>query len=43
MVALILLCVAGIVFGVAMGRPYGWLGAGLSVAALLAAVVRSAP
>jgi hypothetical protein len=43
MIALILLCVVGIVYGVAMGKPYGWLGAGLSVAALLVAVVPGFP
>lgn len=39
-VAVILLCVVGIVYGVALGRPHGWVGAGLSLVALLCTVLQ---
>jgi hypothetical protein len=38
LIALILLCVAVIVHGAGIGRPYGWIGGGLGILALLAGV-----
>lgn len=40
MLPVILLCVGVLVLGVAIGKPYGWVGAALAVLALLAATTR---
>lgn len=39
LLVVILLCVGLLVAGVAIGKPYGWVTAGLALVALLAAVV----
>lgn len=37
MIAFILLCVAVLVLGIAGGKPWGWVAAGLSLVSLIAA------